>query len=79
MEKFESAVQAGNISLLHTGEATPANTITVRSIDYSSGTTGNDESGAYEIANNSVDQGVSGPESAMSRVLTPNGAKQVLE
>ena len=40
MEKFESAVQAGNLSLQHEGEATPANTITVMSIDHSSGTTG---------------------------------------
>jgi hypothetical protein len=31
VEKFESAVQAGNISLHHAGEATPAKTITVMS------------------------------------------------
>jgi hypothetical protein len=39
VEKIESAVQAGNFCLQHASEATPANTMTVMSIDYSSGTT----------------------------------------
>ena len=41
VETIENAAHAGNLSLQQVGEATPANTITVMSIDHSSGTTGN--------------------------------------
>ena len=40
VESIENALHAGNLSLRQVGEATLANTITVMSIDYSSGTTG---------------------------------------
>ena len=40
VETIENAAHAGNLSLQQVGEATPANTITVMSIDHSSGTTG---------------------------------------